>query len=165
MDKNRFDDLARAMAEGASRRTVLKGLTGGLLAGAAATVLPVGRLVAAQTTGGLLGDECDFEVEGACQSPYTCFEALCDIPRGCVGEGLPCVDVFPCCEDEGTTCIDGICAVPMVDDAGGEVAETLPSTGIGSTASASSSWFGAVAAGGALAAVATVLRRQERTNQ
>jgi hypothetical protein len=62
-------------------------------------------------------------VDGSCQAPYTCFEAICDLPRGCVGEGLPCVDDFPCCEDAGLTCVDGICAVPLET--------TLPATGIG----------------------------------
>jgi hypothetical protein len=40
-----------------------------------------------------------------------------------VGEGQPCVDDFPCCEDEGLTCVQGICAVP--------IETSLPATGIG----------------------------------
>jgi len=161
MDKNRFDDLAKAMARGASRRDVLRGMLGGVAAGAAITVMP--EMVGAQDTCAGSGEACEM-VEGSCCEPYTCFEAICDIPRGCVGEGLTCVDDFPCCDDEGLSCVDGFCALAVDaagddDDTGGEAA-TLPSTGVGDGESPSG-WLGAVAAGGAVAVAASVLRRNK----
>src|SRR5680860_981008 len=119
MDRDRFDNLAKAMARGVSRRDVLRGMLGGVAAGAAITVMP--KLAIAQDTCAGSGDECEM-VEGSCCSPYTCFEAICGIPRGCVGEDLPCVDDYPCCEDEGLSCVDGVCAV-AVDD--GNRADTV----------------------------------------
>jgi LPXTG-motif cell wall-anchored protein len=160
MDRNRFDDLTRAMAAGASRRDLLKGVLGGVAAGAAVTVMP--EMVGAQETCIEPGDECVME-EGAvaCCGSYTCFEALCDNARGCWEVEDACDENYPCC-DETMTCVDGTCAVADDgaddDDAVGGTAETLPSTGIGDSGS-SSGWLGAVAAGGAVAAAATVLRR------
>jgi len=86
------------------------GVTGGVLA------------AAAQSTPGAFGDLCE-PIAGSCQAPYTCFEAICDLPRGCVGDGQPCVDNFPCCADEGLTCVEGICAVATET--------SLPATGVG----------------------------------
>ena len=40
-----------------------------------------------------------------------------------MGEGQPCVDGFPCCNDEGLTCLNGICAVPANP--------SLPAAGVG----------------------------------
>jgi hypothetical protein len=76
----------------------------------------------AQTDPGTYGDPCEM-VEGSCQAPYTCFEAMCDLPRGCVGSGQPCVDDFPCCADEGLVCVEGICTVAT--------GTSLPATGVG----------------------------------
>jgi hypothetical protein len=162
MDKNRFDGLAKALAQGTSRRDVLRGMMGGVAAGAAITIMPrsVGAALQDDEDANLeeicagSGEACEM-VEGSCCEPYTCFEGICDIPRGCVGEGLPCVDDFPCCEDEGLTCVDGICAVET-EAAGGQI-EELPNTGVGDAGGANG-WFGVIAAGGAIAA-ATALRR------
>src|SRR5680860_580722 len=159
MDRDRFDNLAKAMARGVSRRDVLRGMLGGVAAGAAITVMP--KLAIAQDTCAGSGDECEM-VEGSCCSPYTCFEAICGIPRGCVGEDLPCVDDYPCCEDEGLSCVDGVCAV-AVDDAGDDVGgetSTLPDTGAGDS-NTTNTWLGALAAGGLVAAAASVLRRNK----
>jgi len=155
MDTGRFDDLARAMAKGASRRDVLRGILGGAVAGAAVTVMP--EAVDAQETCAGSGEACEM-VEGSCCAPYTCFEAICDIPRGCVGAGQPCVDDFPCCADEGLTCVGDVCAVAVAD--AGEEVVTLPETGIGDAGS-SSGWLGALAAGSAVAVAASVLRRNK----
>src|SRR5688572_2142267 len=128
MDRDRFDDLTRAMAKGASRRDVLKGMLGGVAAGAAVITLP--EMVGAQDTCIEPGGECEME-EGAvaCCGSYTCFEAICDNARGCWEVEDTCDEAFPCC-DETMTCIDGTCAVADDgDDAtGGEVA-ALPETG------------------------------------
>jgi hypothetical protein len=99
-------------------------------------------------------------VEGSCCEPYTCFEAKCSIPRGCVGEELSCVDDYPCCEDEGLTCVDGVCAVAGTT-ASGETVTTVTTAGVGDPPT-SSGWLGILAAGGAMAAAATVLRRNRR---
>jgi hypothetical protein len=119
MDNERFDALTRGLGARSNRRTALRWL--GAAALTAAGVRRATEAAAAQATPGGYGDPCE-QVAGSCQAPYTCFEAICDLPRGCVGEGQPCVDDFPCCEDEGTSCIDGICAVAAVH---------LPDTGVG----------------------------------
>jgi hypothetical protein len=160
MDRDRFDDLTRAMAKGASRRDVLKGMLGGVAAGAAVITLP--EMVGAQDTCIEPGGECEM-AEGAvaCCGSYTCFEALCDNARGCWEVEDECDDQFPCC-DETMTCVEGTCTVADdgTDDAtGGEVA-TLPETGAGDPGT-SNGWLGALAAGGAVAAAATVLRRNK----
>jgi len=120
MENQRFDALARGLAARATRRDALKWIGAAALGsfGAARIAQPL----AAQTTPGGFGDPCEL-VEGSCQAPYTCFEAVCDLPRGCVGDGLPCVDDFPCCDDEGLTCSDGMCVVPL--------GTSLPATGVG----------------------------------
>lgn len=119
MDNERFDALARGLGARGNRRDAVRWIGGAALA--IAGIGGAAGVAAAQTTPGGYGDPCEM-VEGSCQAPYTCFEAVCDLPRGCVGEGQPCVDNFPCCEDEGTSCIDGICAVAEVQ---------LPATGVG----------------------------------
>jgi LPXTG-motif cell wall-anchored protein len=163
MDRNRFDDLTRAMATGASRRDLLKGVLGGVAAGAAVTVMP--DMVGAQDETCIEpGGECVMEEDAvACCGSYTCFEAICDNARGCWDVEDICDEDYPCC-DETMTCVDGTCTAPTDaadDDATGGTAETLPSTGIGDSGS-SSGWLGAVAAGGAVAAAATVLRRNRQ---
>lgn len=120
MDKQRFDALARGLAARSDRRAALKWIGAAALSSFGFSDLAV--QAAAQPTPGGLGDPCEM-VEGSCQAPYTCFEALCDLPRGCVGAGQPCVEAFPCCEDEGLVCVAGICAVPQ--------GTSLPVTGIG----------------------------------
>jgi hypothetical protein len=119
MDNERFDALTRGLGARANRRAVLRWLGAATLT--AAGIRGVTETTAAQTSPGGYGDPCE-QITGSCQAPYTCFEATCDLPRGCVGEGQPCVDDFPCCDDEGTSCIDGICAVPEIQ---------LPATGVG----------------------------------
>jgi hypothetical protein len=156
IDRNRFDELTRAMAKGASRRDLLKGVLGGVAAGAAVTVMP--EMVGAQDETCIEpGGECE-EAEGAvaCCGSYTCFEALCDNARGCWEVEDECDENYPCCDDT-LTCVEGTCAVAD-DDATGGTADTLPATGAGDTPG-SSGWLGALAASGAVAAAATVLRR------
>ena len=119
MDKERFDALTRGLGARATRRDALRWLGASALAAVGVSGMTVP--VRAQTTPGGFGDPCEL-VEGSCEAPYTCFEAICDLPRGCVGAGQPCVADFPCCEDEGTVCLDGICAVPTTE---------LPATGVG----------------------------------
>lgn len=155
MDRTKFDDLTRAMATGASRRSVLKGMLGGVAAGAGITLAP--EIAGAQDDICIepLG-ECEM-VDGAtpCCGSYTCFEALCDNAKGCWDVEDECDTEFPCC-DESMVCVDGTCVAST--SAGGEDSvDELPSTGAGPDAG-SSSWTGVVAAGGAAAAAALLLR-------
>ncbi len=119
MDNERFDALARGLGARANRREAVRwlGASALALAGAGRARSPI----AAQTTSGEYGDPCE-PVDGSCAAPYTCFEESCDLPRGCVSVGQPCVDDFPCCEDEGTICIDGTCPAPSPQ---------LPAAGVG----------------------------------
>lgn len=119
MDNERFDALTRGLGARANRREAVRWL--GAAALTAAGLSRLTETAGAQATPGDYGDPCE-PVAGSCQAPYTCFETICDLPRGCVGAGQPCVDDFPCCEDEGTSCIDGICAVAE---------PRLPATGVG----------------------------------
>lgn len=139
MNERRIDTLARGMGAQANRRQAIRWLAAAALAGLGWT--RAASPATAQSVPGTLGDPCEL-VAGSCQAPYTCFEGLCDLPRGCVGEGLPCVDAFPCCFEDGLTCIDGICAIADT---------SLPATGIGMPSDPER------AAGLALAAAAVVV--------
>lgn len=157
MERTRFDELTKAMATGASRRSVLKGMLGGVAAGAGITVVP--NMAGAQDDICIEpGLACEM-VEGAtpCCGSYSCFEALCDNARGCWDTEDVCDAEFPCCDDT-LTCVDGTCVQAA---AGGEDnVDTLPATGSGSTAG-SGTWAGAVAAGGAAVAAALLLRKNK----
>jgi hypothetical protein len=146
MDQRRFDDLARSLAAGRTRRHVMRAAAGGIAAG----FLAIGtrRGVEAQTCG-VLGDDCA-EVADCCNG-LTCFEAKCDNPSGlCMDSGEFCGSSgLECCS--GLVCTNDYCA-----------ASSLPSTGTGSVAdddSASLLGLGAVAGAGALLA-AKLLRDQ-----
>jgi hypothetical protein len=150
MDNQRFDALTRGLGARANRRDAMRWIGAGLLA-----TLGLSRAAeagAAQAIPGTLGDPCEM-VEGSCQAPYTCFEAICDLPRGCVGEGQPCVAEFACCEDEGLVCIDEICAVPT--------GTALPATGIG-IPDDSGRVVGLALAGAAVVVAGKLIRDKER---
>ncbi len=153
MDKQRFDALARGLGARASRREAIKWLGAAALGSAGISRFAGATL--AQSTPGTYGDSCEM-VEGSCRAPYTCFEAMCDLPRGCVGEGLPCVDDFPCCEDEGLTCVDGICVIP--------VETSLPATGIGVSMPHDTERVAGIALAGAAVVVAGKLIRDNESD-
>jgi hypothetical protein len=94
MDGRHFDDLARALAAGASRRNVLKGLTGSAgaaLAGALSWRPSFGK-------GGALRQGCA-ELGARCLRDDACCSGLCDVEsRRCV-----CTDDQEECDDE---CVD-----------------------------------------------------------
>ena len=124
MDRDRFDALTRAFATSANRRSVLKGFFAGTAVAATSGML-VQAHAGAQDTCAAFAEACE-NVEGSCCEPYTCFEGQCDLPKGCVSEGLPCVDEFPCCEDEGLSCVEGVCAASTGTCAGsGEPCEMV----------------------------------------
>ncbi len=160
MDRTRFDELTKALATGASRRSVIKGMLGGVAAGAGITVVP--QVAGAQDDVCIepLG-ECEM-AEGAtpCCGSYTCFEALCDNAKGCWDVEDECDAEFPCC-DTSMTCVDGTCVADTGDDEGQGGVDVLPATGSGPT-SGSSNWTGAVAAGGAAVAAAMLLRKDKK---
>ncbi len=158
MERRRFDELTKALATGASRRSVLKGMLGGVAAGAGITVVP--QVAGAQDDVCIEpGGDCEM-VDGAtpCCGSYTCSETICDNARGCWEVEDECDAEYPCCDDT-LTCVDGACVEAA---AGGEDdVDTLPSTGAGPDAG-SGNWAGAVAAGGAAAAAALLLRKEKR---
>jgi hypothetical protein len=93
MDGQRFDAVARLIGTGASRRRVLKGLLGGVVAGAAA-VRGRGEVFAG----------CIAEGGNCTQSPDTCcgdLECLASIGQGVE---LTCQTVTPVCAGEGEPC-------------------------------------------------------------
>lgn len=108
MDGTRFDGLTRALARGASRRTVLRGLIGGAAAGTAAAAMS--RVTLADehdepvACPGLL-EPCG-EVEIAQQVPGEC----CDGLVCCEGDPAYCAE---CCSDaecpQGSICCAGAC--------------------------------------------------------
>lgn len=119
MDNQRFDRLTRGLGTRANRREAVRWLAWSAVGALGLSRLP--QPVAAGPTPGGFGDPCEL-LDGSCQAPFTCFEGVCDLPRGCVGDGQPCVAAFPCCADEGLSCVAGICAVAP---------GSLPATGMG----------------------------------
>ncbi len=109
MDGHCFDDLTRALAEGTTRRRVLRGLAGGALAGAAALLerSPV-------TADGCKGEGKACKKDEQCCSGLVCIpptgaqataksESTCQPPPPtCGGFGQPCCDSAAC--DAGLTC-------------------------------------------------------------
>lgn len=121
MDTQRFDALTRGLGARATRRSALRWI-GAMALGSIGLARQAAARAQAEPEPGTYGDPCEI-FEGSCQAPFTCFEAVCDLPRGCVGAGQPCVADFPCCADEGLACIEGVCAV--------ETETSLPSAGVG----------------------------------
>lgn len=125
MDGRRFDRLTVLLASGVSRRSTLRGLVGGLLAGAAATARP-GQLAAACPPGGK--PECNddrrdcrercrqrFGRDGknerqqclrACERERDDCRRDCDGGGTCVADGGVCTPddprATPCCNTDGT---------------------------------------------------------------
>jgi hypothetical protein len=125
MDGQRFDELARALGTGASRRRVLKGLFAGL----AAAGLQANRAFAQETCDTdedcAIGETC---IEGVCQavcagetevceSGDECCDGLicvqeggpgtCQLPGACQEIDEGCSGVAPCCD--GLACVDNVC--------------------------------------------------------
>ena len=108
MDGNRFDELARSLARGRTRRSLLR--AGGLAAGAAvaATVVPDGAAAALRPGGAI------------CRKPGDCVSGVCTpdaTGRGrcaCEEGATPCTP-STCCA-AGQVCVDGVCRVPAPPD-------------------------------------------------
>ena len=121
MDIRKFDDLTRSMASGKSRRTVIKGLFGGVVGGIAIAGRPAyGALAGIAETECTIDDDCDVgmccagvcrdieccidnpDPNATCPEGTSCFEGQCDpIQLGC-GSDDQCAGDEICCE--------GVCA-------------------------------------------------------
>jgi hypothetical protein len=102
MDKLRFDELTKCLANGTSRRQVVKGLFGGVLGLGAA-----GALIRNASAQGGEGDQC--ETDDDCDGLLICDTDLC---YG--GEGYVCDDINNCAF--GFDCISGTCQAEVVAD-------------------------------------------------
>jgi len=121
MDDKHFDSLARAMAAGTSRRSLLKLLAGGAAASGIAVVAK---------------NEALAECHGiSCSSADQCCEGAPECSGGvCVVASAPAPD-----------------PAPASDSGGASSAETMPATGTGPLEKGSQFWLVAAAAGGAAA--------------
>ena len=108
MDGTRFDTAAKALARGVSRRSVLRGMLGGIL-GVTIARAPVG---AACTAPGPLA-YCNSDAD--CCDVSVCLLGICQCPTGKKACGERCIDTALTCGPTycpagyktcGTTCID-----------------------------------------------------------
>ena len=119
MDNRKFDDLTRSLAAGKSRRTVIKGLFGGVVGGIA---------IAGRPAYGAMAQVLACDDENPCPGDYTCVEGVCQLDvqscesdADCIDIGMCCAGVcrdMECCIDnpdpnatcpEGTSCFEGQC--------------------------------------------------------
>jgi hypothetical protein len=107
MDGQRFDELARRIAVGRSRRTVLRNVAGGLitLAGVSVGSRPT-RAATCSSDGDCTG--CEACIDGVCTLTCIGSQVCCQVEAA-----FACAD---CCSDgdcaEGQVCADGACVVP-----------------------------------------------------
>jgi hypothetical protein len=153
MDNQRFDALARALATGTSRRTVLKGLAGGAVGGtlliAGATSQPAAAQQVACTTG----------TQNACPAGYIC----CPTTNTPGGPGI-CHSASVGCPAPTTAPTQAPTNAPTSAATATSV-PALPVTGSGPAAErgASRDWLAPLAlAGAALVGLAGKLARSHR---
>ncbi|MCA9858116.1 MAG: hypothetical protein KC438_00270 [Thermomicrobiales bacterium] len=94
MDTRKFDDLTRSLAAGKSRRTVIKGLFGGVVGGIAVAGRPA--------YGALAQDACTADTD--CLEDEICCAGFCRAIECCIDD----VDPNARCP-EGTSCFEGVC--------------------------------------------------------
>lgn len=94
MDQRKFDDLTRTLALGKSRRTVIKGLFGGVVG----TIAIAGR----PAYGALAQDACESHED--CGEGEICCADVCRVMECCIDNPNP----NETC-DEGTSCFEGYC--------------------------------------------------------
>jgi hypothetical protein len=94
VDDRRFDDLARLIGTGTSRRRLLRLLTGGLAGGWAVAARVPAPAAAGEATCAMVGEEC---VPGEPNSGCCCGTTCGQFPDG----RLECVN---CCIPEGGDC-------------------------------------------------------------
>ena len=119
MDNRKFDDLTRSLAAGKSRRTVIKGLFGGVVGSIA---------VAGRPAYGAFAQVVNCSDEDPCPIGYACVDNVCQQSApGCVSDtdcdedqiccSGACLAIECCIEDddpnarcpEGTSCFEGTC--------------------------------------------------------
>ena len=109
MDGRRFDEISRALATGASRRRVLKGLTGGVV-GALGAALGARQAAAAPTKCRNRGSRCGQHAN--CCTLNCCGHVCCGADEPC--RGGTCVACAAggagCVEGGATPCCAGFCA-------------------------------------------------------
>jgi len=176
MDNQRFDNLARLLGRGTSRRTALKGLAGGAL-----VTLGLARgasEAAAQMCGGE-GVYCTADTDccsGTCANFY-CTAPSAPMTNACMNDGGACAADGDCCsgscDGSSGACFTPAAAVDTSTDAPADTtaapaaeAVTLPVTGAGPAAEAENDWVMPVAAVGVAAAIlgAHRLRREASEN-
>jgi LPXTG-motif cell wall-anchored protein len=94
MDKRKFDDLTRTLALGKSRRTVIKGLFGGVVG----TIAVAGR----PAYGALAQDACTTDDD--CLEDEICCAGFCRAIECCIDDEDPNARC-----PEGTSCFEGVC--------------------------------------------------------
>ena len=107
MDGQRFDQLTRVLASGASRRGILRGLAGGI---GALVLTAIGRRLGAAAPGGQGGgpdpcsQACAFEPKGPRQAAckQACRECGGNFNQICFGNQIICCAGGECCFDEQT---------------------------------------------------------------
>lgn len=189
MENKRFDELSRALAVSRSRRSVMKGLAGGLIAGAAGFSAGHTLAVRAQDGSGEQGDAGD-----PCSDVLTCGPGLvcaagyCAVADG-AGEqgdaGDPCSDVLPC--GPGLICSEGYCTATDGSGEQGDVGDpcsevltcgpglacqqgtcqaiTLPATGAGATTSGPQHLTATLMGAAAVAGAAAIFSRRLQTTR
>lgn len=105
MDNQRFDRLARGIAAGMSRRSMLKGLLGGAFGVAGAGMFRRGA-----DAGSTLGDACAIQGD--------CLEGVCENGVCSQHAGSPCPGGIPC--RTGAVCQNDICAVGQGETCNGD---------------------------------------------
>lgn len=133
MDDKQFDSLARAMAAGTSRRSLLKLLAGGAAASGIAVVAGNDALAECHGNSCASGDDC-------CAGAPECSGGVCVVASAPAPEPAP----------EG-------------DSGGTSSAETMPATGTGPLEKGSQFWLVAAAAGGAAAWLAHRIGREPQS--
>jgi hypothetical protein len=102
MDGQRFDEVARLFGSGASRRSVLKGLTGALIG---VSGIAGHRSLASATVACAAEDEACAGGDGESTLPDCCGVLICKHAEGeegvcvsiCGGAGDPCTELLDCC--------------------------------------------------------------------
>lgn len=155
MDTRKFDDLTRSLGAGKSRRTVIKGLFGGVVGGIAIAGRPAYGALAQLGCG---SDEQCAESEICCNGVCAAIQCCIDEadPNARCPEGTSCFEGY-CdelcsyygCEDGACCCPDNSCSA----DCCNTPINVLPATGSGAE-STGGAWVAAAAVGGAAAYLA-----------
>jgi hypothetical protein len=106
MDGQRFDEITKALATGASRRQILRGVVAGLV-GALASGLSREHAAAARRCKGA-GGKCTADRDCCQDDPARCADGkCCPKPRYCASTGTCCPPGLKCCGDG--ECTAGSC--------------------------------------------------------